>query len=253
MLALLDGDIIAYRCAASVKEDDPPEVAILRTTDLVKQLLHDTGCSHYEIYLTGKNNFRKAVYPEYKANRKDQVPPRDLDLCKDYLQKEWQAQTVARLEADDLLGINQTEGSVICTIDKDLLMIPGQHYSWQISGPNWIREAQWTTTKQQDCYRYFYKQMLIGDKGDNIIGVHGIGPKKAEKLIEYLNTEQEMFEVVSELYDDPKRFVMNAQCLWIMQNKGETWAHRQNLNLTKQYKQEVDMMLDFMTSLNLDT
>ena len=254
MSALIDGDIIAYRCAASCKEEDPLEIALHRCDELMRQIIVETNSDSYVAFLSGKENFRKKINPEYKANRKDQVPPVYLDQCKDFLQEEWKAQQEVYYEADDLLGINQTEGTVICTLDKDLLMIPGQHYSWQISGANWVREARFSTTTQQDGLRQFYMQMLIGDKSDNIQGIAQIGPVKAKKIIDYLDEEQDMFDAVYQLYNDPKRFVMNAQCLWIMQNKGETWVQRsQDLTLPGECKQEVSHQLGFTKFLTLDT
>lgn len=254
MQALIDGDLVAYRCSASVKEDEPLDIAYHRCDELIRQLLHETGADTYTVFLSDKQNFRKIVNPEYKANRKDQVPPQYLTQCKEFLADEWNATSQAYLEADDLLGISQTEGSVICTLDKDLLMVPGQHYSWQISGPNWVREARWEETKHFDGLRQFYMQMLIGDTSDNIQGIYRVGPKKAFAIIDHLNDEQEMFDVVYTMYDDPKRFLMNAQCLWIMLNKGETWVHRsEHLTFDEQFKQEVALMLDSMKFLMGDT
>jgi 5'-3' exonuclease len=132
---------------------------------------------------------------------------------------------------------------MICTIDKDLDMIPGMHY-------NFVK-IKCILCNQLTALKFFYKQMLIGDTSDHIFGIKGIGPVKAEKLLKDTKTEQEMFDIVYKLYNDPKRFVMNACCLWI-QNKGELWVNRQNLILPEQCKQEVDLMLEFMMSLNLD-
>ena len=124
-------------------------------------------------------------------------------------------------------------------------MVPGMHY-------NFITFKSYAVTELEGL-QFFYKQMLIGDTADNIKGVFRIGPVKAAKLIDHLTEEQDMFDVVYNLYKNPQRFVMNAQCLWIQQERGQSWAHRQNLNLVDPCKQEVDRMLDFMTSMNLDT
>ena len=123
-------------------------------------------------------------------------------------------------------------------------MIPGMHY-------NFINNKAYSVTELEGL-QFFYKQMLIGDLADNIFGVYQIGPKKAAKLIDHLTEEQDMFDVVYDKYNNPKRFVINAQCLWIQQERGQSWVHRQNLNLANLCKQEVDLMLDFMTSMNLD-
>lgn len=254
MRALLDGDIIAFRCAASCKEDDPLEIALHRCDELIRQILYEVSADDFIIYLSHKDNFRKIINSEYKANRKDQPIPKYLDNCKNHLTLAWVARNKQYYEADDLLGINQAQGSVICTLDKDLLMIPGNHYSWQIAGATWIREARWEETKELDGLRQFYIQMLAGDNSDNIKGVSGIGPKKGFKLIDHLDDEQEMFDVVYNLYNDPLRFLINAQCLWIMRNEGETWLHRSNhLIFDAQLKQEAEVMLNSMKFFIQDT
>lgn len=241
MNLLIDADLVAYRCAATVSEDMDRDIAFYRMDVLIQQIIEATEGASYSLYLTGKNNFRKKINTEYKANRKDTVPPVYLQECREYLVENHKAIISNGCEADDLLGLNQTQESVICSLDKDLLMIPGNHFNWT--------KLEFTHVKPLDGIRTFYKQMLIGDRSDNIFGVNKIGPVKAEKLIEHLDDEQEMFDVVYNLYNDSKRFVMNANCLWIWRNTNELWQDRHNLILPEECQQEVTMTSDFMKSL----
>jgi 5'-3' exonuclease len=234
MILLIDADLVAYRCSASVEPHGDEDVARLRCDRLMQELLHTTGSEQYISFLTGPNNFRKKVNPEYKANRKDTIPPQWLQSCRRFLVEEWNSAVSDGCEADDLLGINQTTDTMIASLDKDLLMIPGQHY-------NWVKQEQ-QFVDEIDGIKHLYKQMLIGDRADNIFGVDGIGKVKAAKHIDHLETEDEMIETVFDLYgEDALRFYMNAQCLWIMRNEGETWADRLNhLTLPALLQQEVD-------------
>jgi len=256
MRILIDGDIVAYRCSASVEpsKNAPPrdltpeetaferDIAIARCDTLMRELIHTTQADEYICFLSGRDNFRYKVYPEYKANRKDMVDPRFRQDCKEFLLREWNAILSHGCEADDLLGVNQTEDTIIASIDKDLLMIPGWHY-------NWVRDER-TYTVPIDGLRYFYKQMLIGDKTDNIIGIAGLGPVKSGKLIDCLETEEEMVEKVFQLYEeDVDRFISNAQCLWIMQEEGVTWLQRVSCPLPSLLKQEVEARLNSTKSL----
>lgn len=245
-IALIDADLVAFRCAATVPEHEPLDVAIYRVDVLMRQILEATESEQYKTFLTGRGNFRKVINTEYKANRKDKEPPHYLQDCREYLIKEWNAVVSDGCEADDLLGIEQTDETVICSLDKDLLMIPGVHFNWN--------KVEYTHVDQMLGLRTFYKQMLIGDRSDNIFGVDKIGPVKAAKFIDHLETEQEMFNTVLQLYDDQySRFIMNAQCLWIMQKEKETWAHRsQGLHLTSVFRQELEKELEFMRSLMED-
>ena len=244
MRVLVDGDIVCYRCAVSVKDDEPVELVINRIDNLMTQIIDDTEASEFEFYIKGEPNFRYKINPDYKANR-TQPKPFHLESAYQYVLDCWNAIPSGIYESDDLLGIQQRSDTIIASIDKDLLMIPGMHW-------NFVKlEKQ--RVSYMDGIRKFWKQMMIGDTSDNIYGIQGIGPKKAEKLIDWLDSEQEMFEIVYEKYNDPKRFVMNANCLWILQREEGMWANQQALTLPSQCQQEVEASLEFMKSLNLIT
>ena len=244
MIGNLDGDLIAFRCSASVGLEGEEEIAILRTDKLMRDLLYNTESTSYNCYLSGRNNFRKKVNPEYKANRKDKEPPRWLQSCREYLIKEWNAVVSEGCEADDLLGINQHNTDSVCiSLDKDLLMITGWHFRWLDNEKIFVTPDQGLKT--------FYKQMMIGDKSDNIFGVRGIGPVKAAGIIDTLDTEEEMINTVFKLYEeDAERFWMNAQCLWIMQKEKETWQDRvEHSILPNQLQHVLEEKSGFMKSL----
>lgn len=259
MIALIDGDLVAYRCAASCEKRDkdgtiltlePVEIALHRVDELMRRLLSETGSESFHCYLSPSSNFRYLVNPEYKANRTS-PDPTWREACKEFLITEWSAKLEEWYEADDLLGINQTDQTVIVSLDKDLRMIPGNHYSWEIGTISWTRQAESFSVTHEEGTRKFYEQMLIGDKTDNIIGINGLGPVKSAKYLSSCETEEEMFEAVYNKYNDPQRFLMNGCCLWICQNKGETWLqHLQNQDwiLLKELKPEVDHLLESMKS-----
>lgn len=226
MLALIDGDLIAFRCAATC-ENETEMILNFRIDDAMDRVLGITGAIRFYVYLTGHDNFRKVIDPSYKANRKDKEPPRFLQKAKEYLTYRWKAITCEGFEADDALGIEQCqnpEKSVICSLDKDLLMIPGEHY-------NWVKDI-FTVVNNQQGLQHFYKQLLIGDSSDNVKGIHGIGPVKAAKLINSLDTELDMFDLVRSKYNDDERLISNCNLLWIMQDRDELWVHRSKHLLT---------------------
>lgn len=224
MQALIDGDIVVYSNAASA-ELDPVEVAYMRIDQMMHSILDTTGANTYRGFISGGSNFRHEIYPEYKANRKDMVDPRWRSACKEYLVREWAAEVTDGYEADDALGINQTADTIICSIDKDLDMIPGMHYSWPIvRGGNVVREGKIYEVSEIEGLRSFYRSLLVGDRTDNIFGVNGIGKVKAAKMIDHLETEEEMFERVAELYQgDMDKLLVNGKCLWIMREENKQW------------------------------
>ena len=209
-------DLVCFRCAASAEQDDVG-IAIYRMNELLDQILSKTSATEYRAFLTGEDNFRKQIYPEYKANR-TQPKPIHLEACRHYAVKELNAEAEYGLEADDLLGIHQTNDTIICSLDKDLLQIPGKHFQWAISGNGWSKEDTFIEQDEATADYHFYKQCLMGDKSDNIKGIEGIGPKKAEKLLAGVFTEQELFNRVRDTYGNDEEFLMNAGCLWILRN-----------------------------------
>ena len=224
MICLIDADIIGYRCSA-VTESEPEVTALYQVDEMMKRILHNTEATRYKAFLTGPGNFRYNINPQYKANRKDKPKPQHLKACQQFIVDNWNGVWCEGIEADDALGIEQDKiqkeegyNTTIATIDKDLLMIPGYHY-------NFVKEEMQEVDYLQGI-KHFYKQMLIGDAADNIKGVDKIGPVKAAKLIDHLETEEEMYLAVCELYKDTERFDMNADCLWIFRNEGETFTKR---------------------------
>ena len=222
MKLLIDGDPIVYRigfaCQMKDKETgevtaEPTPYTLYSCKAFVNGILNNTNCDTYKIFLSGKNNFRYKIREDYKANRTDAEKPVHYKLVKDYLIKQYKAQIVDGMEADDALSLSQTDDTVIATVDKDLLMVEGKHY-------NYVKET-WQDVTAEEGEQFFYKQMLTGDKVDNIIGIHGIGEKKATKLLN--NTPREEWDkVIIDLYlkefnpDGFQRAVENAHLLWML-------------------------------------
>lgn len=217
MKALIDADIVAYRVACTLEDDDAEDFVYARAEDLIDNILVSTEATEYRLFLTGKNNFRYTIYPEYKAHRPKEKPFW-LEKCRQYLIATFNAEVVNGQEADDALGIAQTEDTIICSIDKDLLMIPGRHY-------NFVKDEFQEVTNDSGM-RHFYMQCLTGDRSDNIKGIEQIGPKKAEKILIGCVTEQELFNAVRDAYSNDEEFLMNGRVLWIRRKENEDWKER---------------------------
>jgi DNA polymerase I len=218
--ALLDGDIVSYSCAI-YNEEWGWDACKEDIDQLMRRILETTGATEYECYISGANNFRYRINPDYKANRKDKVDPIYRSDANAYLVSAFGAKVTDGYEADDGLGISATRSFVenspfvICSIDKDLKMLPGDHYNW--------RKNIFDHVTPIDGLRSFYRQLLTGDRTDGIRGVGGIGDVKSARIINDLESEAEMYAAVQAMYDTPERLLMNAQCLWIMRYENEMW------------------------------
>lgn len=185
---------------------------------MMQRILETTGAESHRTFLTGKGNFRYDVYSEYKANRIGKPQPIYRHDAEQYLIEYWGAEVTSGCEADDALGIAGCVGEVpttICSIDKDLMMIPGTHFNW--------RRNEFYEVSPVEGLHSFYRSMLVGDSVDNIVGVAGIGVKKSAKLINDLENEEDMFNVVRALYKDDTRLLMNGQLLWIWRKENDLW------------------------------
>jgi 5'-3' exonuclease len=226
--ALLDGDIYAFRPAAASENDDL-NIAIWRMEEMIDNTLAETGADELSIFLSGDTNFRHDIYPEYKANRPKERPRHLRDL-KDYLIDRYSAVVSDGCEADDLLGIEQCANTdtIICTLDKDLRMIPGNHYSFEISGTSskgarWVRPAEICTVSELDGLRCFYTQILVGDPADNVKGARGVGKVTAGRILAGCTSEQEFFQAVLESFTTEDELLMTGQCLWIFRKPNDIW------------------------------
>jgi DNA polymerase-1 len=248
MLALIDADIVAYRCAAVTKEE-PENVAIFQTEEMIKRIIHETEADEFVSFLTGPDNFRYKINPEYKANRKDVEKPKHLQICREFILKYYNGVLCTGHEADDAMGIEQDKvgdgdgnySTVICSIDKDMLMIPGLHY-------NFVKN-EYTEISKLEGIKQLYRQMIIGDPTDNIFGVKGIGKVGAAKIIDHLCNEGDMYDTVMDLYDgDIDRFVMNANCLWIQRKPLEIFEERKDgpwfMKLEKEANEDLKNILE---------
>lgn len=234
MKVLIDGDIVAFRCAASGEKEDFGIVAYY-IDKLIEDIVQECKGDKFEVFVSGKNNFRYDIYPEYKANRDGTYVPRWREDAKQYLIDKYTANVSEGCEADDMMGIAQCASSdetIIASLDKDMLMIPGNHYSWEISGgakdKRWTKPAIHRTVDHISGLRWFYTQCITGDVADNIKGIVGSGKKFAENLLDHLDTEQEMFDAVRDAYGIDEEFLLNARCLWIWQQDEDDFIKRFN-------------------------
>lgn len=220
---LIDGDPVTYRAGFAadsqvkkqIKEEFPgvtDEELAQRMADMdylpfalgnVKTFLEyttDRFNPEYKLYLHGGGNFREkiATILPYKGNRDRTHVPKYKNEIIDYMLNVWGAEPVKGMESDDAICIEQHRNtdkySVIVSIDKDIL---NGMYGWSY---NPMRdELKFTTPTEAN--NFFFWQMLVGDASDNIPGIKGIGPKKADAVVTASNNNTDRIrEAVKSLY-----------------------------------------------------
>jgi 5'-3' exonuclease len=185
-LAIIDADSMLYAIAYKYNTPALCRKQVDKTIDRVMNLV---GADSAVVYVKGPNNFRFQADPEYKAQRKDTIPPEIKALINDmYDHCDSFAMQSVDGEADDYCTFTarmaRMEGKshVTVHIDKDLDCIPGWHFNFKTDV---FREITF-----EFAYRFMMQQFLTGDSTDNIKGLKGIGPMKAQKAMDGYSEEQ---------------------------------------------------------------
>lgn len=181
--------------------------------------------------LDSARNWRRRLYPEYKANRTGSTRPLVFYQLRKMLEEELDAKSVESLEGDDVLGIWATwdfdKGAeqIICSTDKDMRTIPGLHYDWGHDKRGVV------AITPAEAERYHMLQTLTGDATDNYGGVPGMGPVRAKAWLEKKGYEwrevRAAFHKAKQTDDD---FLMNARCARILQ-KSDWDSHNRQVRL----------------------
>ena len=249
MQALIDADILLYEVgfACQYKDEDTGEIVPSSLEDVMEcvdgkiSLIQELTWADEDpiLYLTGKKNFREyvAVTKEYKGNRV-QAKPFHYNNVKGYLIAMYDAIVVDGMEADDALAIEQTkrnfEDCIICSRDKDLRMVEGNHFGWECGkqpqfGPEYVDKLGRLELDDKGKIRgtglrFFYSQLITGDTVDNIQGLPRCGDKKAFDTLDGCTTERQLYEAVRGAYQDKlgedwlPLLRENAYLLWMVRS-----------------------------------
>ena len=190
---LVDGDYLVYKWAFAVEKEtnwgddlwtlhadvDEAKAGFDGELETYKEILNAdkiTLC----MSCPGADNFRLGVYADYKANRAEKRKPLCYTALREYALS--CGVSYPGIEADDLMGILPTERTkedrIIVSLDKDMRTIPGKLYLIRPRG-----EPEKLIIDEDSADLWFHKQILMGDATDNIPGLAGVGPVKADKIL----------------------------------------------------------------------
>lgn len=186
---LIDCDFFLYRAASAAEEelDFNSDLTVIvgdfeQGKRIVKQEIQNltTRFDTKDVLLafTDQSNFRKEIDPTYKGNRTKRKPAGYLKL-KNWVMKKWPSVMKPSLEADDVIGILVTqndnkENYIVISPDKDMLQLPVRIFN--------LKDE--FTQSPEAAVRKLYEQALTGDQTDGYGGCPGIGPKRAEQLLD---------------------------------------------------------------------
>jgi 5'-3' exonuclease len=215
-IAIIDADSMLYAIAYKYNTKELCRKQVDRTIDRV---MENTEANAAVVFIKGNGNFRFDADPEYKAHRKDTIPPEIKALINDmYDYCETFAMCSEDGEADDYctatarMAREEGKHHIVVHIDKDLDCIPGWHYNFK---SEIFREIT-----HEYAYRFMMQQFLTGDATDNIHGLKGIGPVKAKKIMDGYSEEQ-LWDVVVSAWqahqgsDWKDNFVRCVNCIFL--------------------------------------
>lgn len=160
----------------------------------------------------GGSSYRKEIFPEYKANRKERFADQTEQEAKEFemfmaefqdtltlIKEKYPVFHFRGVEADDIAAyitqsINYDECWLISS-DKDWDLL----ISDKVSRFSTVTRKETTVHNWDEHYDfeiedYITFKCLTGDKGDNVPGVPGVGPKRAVQLMEQYGTVFDIYD-----------------------------------------------------------
>ena len=196
IVGLIDTDIILHRASSGVQSNYEWDNGVKSVSadfaaarDKAEGLIGEYGRAIHADRLVlclsdpTSNYFRRQLLPTYKSHRSGTPKPVLFGNLRDWIRENYEVVWRPFLEADDCLGILSTHPTkypgtkVIVSTDKDMLQIPGLLYR-----PHKPKDGVLEITPAE-ADRWHLIQTLTGDSTDGFKGIPGVGPKRAEKIL----------------------------------------------------------------------
>lgn len=227
---LIDSSIYVFRgwfvlpdSMVDIKER--PVNALIGFSDIVYDFLANNQVEHIAFAFDESLGqcVRRAIYPEYKANR----PPAPEELkyqfqqCRRFIELLGMTQLAdGQYEADDIIGTlaHQARASGqqvhILTGDKDLTQLIEEGDTWW----DFARQRRWTDRQIKKHWGVRPDQIadllaIAGDKVDNIPGIPGVGAATAAKLLNKFDTLEDLLAQSNEIHTMKTRGAKRLQQL----------------------------------------
>ncbi|MCD5375426.1 hypothetical protein LR010_03185 [Candidatus Gracilibacteria bacterium] len=212
---LIDGNSFIYRMFFALPEFSTKDGRVVNATFgmakfFVGQLKKEKP--DYIVFIKdakGKN-FRHDLYAEYKATRErmpDSLRSQIGDIEEMIARMGIDIIEIPGYEADDVIGTlavrlaRQSENEIyILSGDKDLYALVNEQVKIYDTQRKKISGPQETFDKfgiPAGCVRDYLA--ICGDSSDNIPGIAGIGPKKAQVLLNEFGTLEKIYEIVDDI------------------------------------------------------
>jgi 5'-3' exonuclease len=191
---LIDGDQFLFKASIAVEKetkwDDQNHVLYSNSNEawdvlvgMLDRIFERFETKEHALTFSAPPNFRFDVWPDYKGAR-DPRKPLCYATLREKVEGEYNCVAMEGLEADDVMGILATKPGktqrIIISQDKDMRTIPTTV---------WNGKETYNISQAEADYFHMY-QTLIGDTSDGYKGCPGIGPKKAEAMLQFSDLQE---------------------------------------------------------------
>ena len=160
----------------------------------------------------GGSTWRKEIYPEYKANRKERYAEQTAQEEKEFemfmaefantltlIKEKHPVFHFKGVEADDIAAF------ITHNIEFDECWLISSDKDWDLLISDKVSRFSTVTRKETTVHNwdehydfeiedYITFKCLTGDKGDNVPGIPGVGPKRAVQLMEQYGTVFDIYD-----------------------------------------------------------
>lgn len=202
-VAYIDADILLHRAVSFVDATfNGQPVADWKQALQFFNSLHDKWMKQvgptedYHLVISVGPNFRKGLYSDYKANRKDIIPHPAFAGLKEEVMSMQATVWEDGIEADDLIGIRCSDPSAVTvavSADKDFATVPCR---LMIPMSHGRKKPDWHTFTEAEADRNWLIQSMTGDTIDNYKGIPKVGPVGAAKVLPVATSVDVMWEAV---------------------------------------------------------
>jgi 5'-3' exonuclease len=209
----------------------------------VESLAKSYNAGTIVIAADGGSSYRKEIFPEYKANRKvkyaEQTPQEEKEFAMfmaefsntlTLLKEKYPVFQFKGVEADDIAAyITQhlddygLDECWMVSSDRDWdLLISDRVSRFSTVTRKEVTLDNWDEHYNFDVPDYITFKCLCGDKGDNVPGIPGIGPKRAVQLMEQYGDVFDIYDAcpiegkykfIQSLNENAEQLLMNVELM----------------------------------------
>ena len=206
----------------------------------VESLAKSYNAGQIIVLADGGSFYRKEIFPEYKANRKEKYADQTEQEAKEFemfmaefsntltlLKEKYPVFQFKGVEADDIAAY------IVKEFDYDDCWLISSDKDWDLLISDKVSRFSTVTRKETTVHNwdehydfeipdYITFKCLTGDKGDNVPGIPGIGPKSAVQLMQQYGDVFDIYgacpidgkyKYIQNLNENAEQLLMNVELM----------------------------------------